>query len=74
MIKLIDLLEGNLEVKNLNYYQQILDKSNNISSSQRIYLQKILDSIKKQNNLATPRQFDILNRIKTGNFKYHSKN
>jgi hypothetical protein len=74
MIKLIDLLEGNLEVKNLNYYQQILDKSNNISSSQRMYLQKILDSIKKQNNLATPRQFDILNRIKTGNFKYHSKN
>ena len=74
MIKLIDLLEGNLEVKNLNYYQQILDKSNNISSSQRMYLQKILDSIKKQNNLATPRQFDILNRIKTGNFKYNSKN
>ena len=58
---------------NISYYQQLLDKGR-YNQSDRNFYQKVLDSIKKQNNLATPRQFNILNRIKTGNFKYNSKN
>jgi hypothetical protein len=72
MIKLMDLLE-NMEIKNLNYFQQILDQSK-FSPSSRKYLQGVIDSVKKQNNLATPSQFNILQRLKNGDFKYHSKN
>jgi len=72
MIKLMDLLE-NMEIKNLNYFQQILDQSK-FSPSSRKYLQGVIDSVKKQNNLATPKQFNILQRLKTGDFKYHPKN
>ena len=76
MIKLIDLLNENpnIEIKNLNFYQQVLDKSNGLSISNRQFIQKIINTIKKQNNLATPRQFDILKRLKNGDFTYHSKN
>jgi hypothetical protein len=76
MIKLIDLLNEspNIEIKNLDFYQQVLDKSNGLSISNRQFFQKITNSIKKQNNLATPRQFDILKRLKNGDFKYHPKN
>jgi hypothetical protein len=72
MIKLMDLLE-NMEIKNPNYFQQILDQSK-FSPSSRKYLQGVIDSVKKQNNLATPKQFNILQRLKTGDFKYHPKN
>ena len=68
----MDLLE-NMEIKNLNYFQQILDQSK-FSPSSRKYLQGVIDSVKKQNNLATPKQFNILQRLKTGDFKYHPKN
>lgn len=76
MIKLIDLLNEspNIEIKNLDFYQQVLDKSNGLSISNRQFFQKIINTIKKQNGLATPRQFDILKRLKNGDFTYHSKN
>jgi hypothetical protein len=76
MIKLTDLLneQPNIEIKNINFYQQVLDKSNGVSISSRKYFQDIIDSIKNQGNLATLRQFNILQRIKSGDFKYHPKN
>jgi hypothetical protein len=59
---------------NPKYFQQILDKSNGLSISNRKYFQDIINSVIKQNNLATPRQYDLLQRLKIGDFKYHSKN
>jgi hypothetical protein len=46
---------------------------NHYSYSQRKYLQGIIDSVKKQNSLATDKQFDILQRLKTGDFNYGKK-
>lgn len=60
------------EIKNLDYYQQLLNMSR-YSYSQREFLQNVLNSIKKQNNLATDRQFNILQRLKTGDFNYGPK-
>jgi|LauGreDrversion4_2_1035121.scaffolds.fasta_scaffold735618_2 hypothetical protein len=77
MIKLLDLLPENtdrIEIKNINYYQQILNMSSNISISTRNFFQSVIDSIKKQNNFATRRQHEQLLRLKSGDFKYHSKN
>ena len=67
------LTEENKSI-NPKYFQQILDKSNGISISNRKYFQSIIDSVIKQNNLATPRQYDLLQRLKKGDFKYHPKN
>jgi hypothetical protein len=79
MIKLVSLLKEisqtpDIKVGNPAYYQQLVDQSNNVSTSQRKYFKDIIDSIKSQGNLATSRQFDILKRIKIGDFKYHPKN
>ena len=74
MIKLVNLLKETFshEVKNLDYFQQLLDM-NRYSSSQRKFLQGVINSVKKQNNLATEKQFDILQRLKTGNFNWGEK-
>jgi len=66
----------NEENKSVNpkYFQQILNNSNGISISSRKYFQDIINSVIKQNNLATPRQYDLLQRLKRGDFKYHPKN
>ena len=76
MIKLVDLLLENefVEVKNVDYYKQILDKSNGLSINDRKFFNSLINSIKQQNNKATTRQFKMLQRLKTGDFKYHSKN
>jgi hypothetical protein len=74
MIKLVDLLKEtpSHEVKNPNYFQQLLDM-NRYSPSQRKFLQGVIDSVKRQNNLATEKQFDILQRLKTGDFNWGKK-
>jgi hypothetical protein len=74
MIKLVDLLKEtpSHEVKNPNYFQQLLDM-NRYSPSQRKFLQGVIDSVKRQNNLATEKQLDILQRIKTGDFNWGKK-
>jgi hypothetical protein len=79
MIKLTKLLKEisqtpDIKVKNPDYFQQLVDKSKNISPSGRKYFKGIINSIKSQENLATLRQFNILQRIKRGDFKYHPKN
>jgi hypothetical protein len=74
MIKLLDLLneEPNREIKNVGYYQQILN-INSYSPERKKYLQGVIDSVKKQNGLATPKQYDTLQRIKSGDFNYGKK-
>jgi len=76
MIKLTDILLENefVEIKNIDYYKQILDKSNGLSIDNRKFFNSLINSIKKQNNKATQKQFKMLQRLKSGDFKYHSKN
>ena len=73
MIKLVDLLFEDKEV-NTNFYQQVLDKSNGVSISSRKYFQSVIDSVKKRGGKATPRQYDILERIRRGDYSYHPRN
>jgi hypothetical protein len=76
MIKLIDILveiTEDREVKSIEYYQQLL-KNTNVSSSTYKLFQDVIDSVKKQNGKATEKQWDILQRIKTGVFKPSTKN
>lgn len=74
MIKLVDLLFEDKEVDNIDYYQQVLDKSNNVSISSRKYFQSVINSVKKRGNKATPKQYDILERIRRGDYSYHPRN
>jgi hypothetical protein len=60
------------EIKNPDYFQQLLDM-NRYSHSQRKFLQDVINSVKRQNNLATDKQFDILQRLKTGDFNWGKK-
>ena len=64
--------QGKHEIKNINYYQQILDKSN-YDQSKRNYLQGVINSVKKQNNLATENQFNMLQRLTKGDFNFGPK-
>jgi hypothetical protein len=71
-LEYINELEDKYEVKNPDYFQQLLDMSR-YSHSQRQFLQGVINSVKKQNNLATEKQFDILQRLKTGDFNWGKK-
>jgi hypothetical protein len=76
MIKLINILAEvvqDREVKSIEYYQQLL-KNTNVSSSTYKLFQDVINSVKKQNGKATEKQWDILQRIKTGVFKPSTKN
>jgi hypothetical protein len=74
MIKLIDLLFENENKKvSTTYFQQTLNNSS-LSAKNRKYIQDIINSVKKAGDMATPKQHDILQRLKTGNFKYPPKN
>ena len=64
--------QGKHEIKNINYYQQILDKSN-YDQNKRTYLQGVINSIKKQNSLATDNQFNMLQRLVKGDFNFGPK-
>lgn len=60
------------QIKNVNYYQQLLDKGP-YNAGQRKYIQDVINSVKKQDGLATQRQLNYLNRLKTGNFNFGPK-
>ena len=64
----------NLNEINVNYYQRILDISNNLSISQRKYIQGIIDSLNMRGNEPTPKQAEILRRLKIGDFRWPNKN
>ena len=76
-MKLTDILKEiqYVEIKNINYYQQLLDSYDNrrLSISSKKYFQGIINFTKKQNGLVTPKQFDMLQRLKTGDFNYGKK-
>jgi hypothetical protein len=70
----MNLLEVLSDTVSITYYQRILDISNNISTTQRKYIQGVLDSIKSKDGKVTPKQYELLQKLKKGDFKYHSKN
>jgi hypothetical protein len=70
----MNLLEVLSDTVNVNYYQKLLDLNSKISITQRKYLQGVLDSIKKKEGKTTPKQYEIVQKIKKGDFSYHSKN
>ena len=72
MIKLVDLLLEDQKVST-DHYQQILDRSNGLSNSNKQFFQSVINSVKKRGGMATPKQLDALQRLKTGNLTYHSK-
>ena len=72
MIKLVNLLLEDQKVST-DHYQQILDRSNGLSTSNRQFFQSVINSVKKRGGIATPKQLDALQRLKTGNLTYHSK-
>jgi hypothetical protein len=63
------------EIKNPDYFTQLLDTfdSKKLSASNKKYYKDLINSVKKQNGLATDRQFNELQRLKTGNFDFGSK-
>jgi hypothetical protein len=67
-------ISEDVEVKSIKHFQQTLDQSNGLSILNRKYFQDIIDSIKKQNGIATEKQLAKLQRMVKGDFKYHSKN
>lgn len=75
-VKSFRIFEGDdkVYVSNLEEYQRILDNSNGVSISSRNYYNKVINTIRYYGSMATPRQMDILKRIRTGNFTYHPKN
>jgi hypothetical protein len=83
MIKLIDILTEvvqDREVKSIEHYQQLL-KNTNVSPSTYKLFQDVINSVKKQNEKATDKQYAVtekqyavLQRIKTGNFNPSTKN
>jgi hypothetical protein len=70
----MNLLEILQDTVSTAHYQRILDISNNISTTQRKYIQGVLDSIKSKDGKVTPKQYELLQKLKKGDFKYHSKN
>lgn len=67
MIKLLDILFENKKVST-DFYQQVLNKSNGLSTQNREYFQKVINSVKKQNGMATEKQLNILKKLQQGNF------
>ena len=70
----MNLLEVLSDAVNVNYYQKLLDINGRITTTQRKYLQGVLDNIKKREGKTTPKQYEILQKLKRGDFSYHSKN
>ena len=56
MIKFLNILKEDIEIKNIQYYQNVLDRSNGLSIESRRFFQSVINSIKKRNNMATDKQ------------------
>ena len=65
--------ERNKEVS-ITHLQQVLDKSNGLSISQRKFFQKLINGAKKFNGKVTDREYEQFQRMKQGDFKYSTKN
>lgn len=63
------------EIKNPDYFKQLLDTydSKALSASNKKFYKDLIASVKKQNGLVTERQYNELQRLKTGNFDFGKK-
>ena len=62
-IKLRIPLNETIHIPNLNYYENLLNTSGKFDKA---YYQKLIASIKKQKNYATPNQYHTLQKLKVG--------
>ena len=60
------------QVPHPDFYLDIM-KINKYSPSQKKYFESLIQSVKNQGNIATERQFEELQRIRTGNYSYGKK-
>lgn len=58
---------------NTDYFQKVLDSAR-MSHNDRQYYQKIIDTVKKNNKIATVRQYMLLKRMELGGDLYSTKN
>jgi hypothetical protein len=63
------------EIKNPDYFNQLLNTytSKQLSPSNKKFYKGLIDSVKKQNGLVTERQYNELQRLKSGNFNFGRK-
>ena len=66
-------IERNREVPSTNYYRGLL-KTANITRSHFDQINSVLDNIDKNNKKATEREYTLLQALKTGNYRYSTKN
>ena len=59
---------------NVKYFEQIFNNTNGLSQSQQQFIKKVIDDIKKHNGQATEKQYTLMQALKTGNWKYSTKN
>lgn len=63
------------EIKNPDYFTQLLNTydSRALSAANKKFYKGLIDSVKKQKGIATERQYNELQRLKTGNFNFGKK-
>ena len=63
------------EIKNPDYFTQLLNTydSRRLSNSNKQFYKDLIANVKKQNGIATERQYNELQRLKTGNFNFGKK-
>jgi hypothetical protein len=63
------------EIKNPDYFTQLLDTytSKQLSPSSKKFYKGLIESVKKQDGIVTERQYQELQRLKTGDFNYGKK-
>jgi len=62
------------EIKSTKYWEDLLKNTNGISPGTYKTFKSIIDSIKKQDNMASDKQMEELKRLKSGDWKRGSKN
>ena len=63
------------EIKNPDYFTQLLNTydSRALSAANKKFYKGLINSVKKNNGIATERQYNELQRLKTGNFNFGKK-
>ena len=63
------------EIKNPDYFTQLLNTydSRRLSNSNKQFYKDLIANVKKQNGIATERQYNELQRLRTGNFNFGKK-
>ena len=68
MIRFLDILKEDIEIKNIQYFQNVLDRSNGLSIESRRFFQSLINSVKKRGNKATDKQAAKLADLAKGRF------